>query len=90
MAEEKERITEPQGLPEEEFNGLLQSLSTAAPLARSLLPLLGAGEGREDGRHACRNALLCALKPYLSAERAAAVDYLLRIARISDVISNLK
>lgn len=90
MAEEKERITEAQGLPDEEFNGLLQSLSTAAPLARSLLPLLGAGEEKGDGRHKRRDALLCALKPYLSAERAAAIDYLLRVARISDVITHLK
>ena len=86
MAEEKERITEPQGLPEEEFNGLMQSLSAAAPLARNLLPLLGAGEEKEDGRHTCRNALLCALKPYLSPERCAAVDYLIRLARVGDAI----
>ena len=90
MAEEKDRTSEPTGLPDEEFNSLLQGLSTAAPLARTLLPLFGV-EGKEgDARHARRNALLCALKPYLSAERGEAIDYLLRIARIGDVIANLK
>lgn len=92
---------EPEGLPEEEFSKLLQSVSAMAPLLKGFFPPKGDldhGEHKGDGeRHDAplrfgkapcprREALLLALKPYLSPERCAAVDYLIRLARVGDAI----
>ena len=95
--------TEPQGLPEEEFSKLLQSVSTMAPLLKGFFPPKGDLDrgGREGDIHGApfqggkdhcrrREALLLALKPYLSPERCAAVDYLIRLARVGDAIRALQ
>ena len=96
---------EPEGLPEEEFSRLLQSVSAMAPLLKGFFPPKGdfdhgGHEKRDDlheppfqgGRDPCRRreALLLALKPYLSPERCAAVDYLIRLARVGDAIRALQ
>ena len=41
-----------------------------------------------DGDHA-RECLLVALKPYLSKERCEAIDQMLRISRISEILKNM-
>lgn len=69
-------------------------------LAASLMPIIsrlgslklgggkdGAGLGGGGGKHA---ALLCALKPYLSKNRCDAIDYILKISQMSDIISKLR
>ena len=89
MSEEKR-----DGLPEEEFSTLLEGVSRMAPLLKGFLPPTGGGGEREE-RHevrecARREALLVALKPYLSPERCAAVDYLLRLSRVGDAIRSLQ
>ena len=69
-------------------------------LAASLMPIIsrlgslklgggkdGAGLGGGGGKHA---ALLCALKPYLSQNRCDAIDYILKISQMSDIISKLR
>ena len=68
-------------------------------LAASLMPIisrlgtLGLGGGKDGGvgikggKHA---ALLCALKPYLSKNRCDAIDYMLKISQMSDIISKLR
>ena len=38
----------------------------------------------------CRNELLCALKPFLSPERRRAVDAMLRISQLGNVIRHIK
>lgn len=38
----------------------------------------------------CRNELLLALKPFLSKERAAAVDAILRLSQLGNVLQTLK
>lgn len=98
MAEEQSNPRkEPEGLPEEEFSKLLQSVSTMAPLLRGFFPPKGELESNKDSAHheapfygkaPCprREALLLALKPYLSPERCAAVDYLIRLSRVGDAI----
>jgi hypothetical protein len=80
-----------EGLPEEEFSALMQSISSAAPLVKGLLhsPLAGSASHAPPGRCERREALLCALKPYLSPERCAAADYLLRLWRVGDSIKAL-
>ena len=69
-------------------------------LAASLMPIIsrlgtlglgsgkdGGGLGGKGGKHA---ALLCALKPYLSKNRCDAIDYMLKISQMSDIISKLR
>ena len=69
-------------------------------LAASLMPIIsrlgsldlgtikgGGGKGGVGGKHA---ALLCALKPYLSKNRSDAIDYMLKISQMSDIISKLR
>ncbi len=72
------------GLPEEEFAHLLDGIGKVAPL---LGRLTGAGALSPAARG--REGLLLALKPYLSPTRCEAVDYLVRIARISDALRTL-
>lgn len=36
-----------------------------------------------------RSALLCAMKPYLSADRRQAVDYIVRLGRLGDILKTL-
>ena len=76
-----------EGLPEEEFSSLMESISTAAPLLRGLG---GALTGKPSEACSVREKFLLSLKPYLSPERAAAVDYLVRIARLGDILHTLK
>ena len=91
------------GMPEEEFAGLLQSVSAMAPLLKGFFP--ASGKGKEEygkptpfaaehagERELCRRreALLLALKPYLSPARCAAVDYLIRLSRVGDAIRALQ
>ncbi len=40
--------------------------------------------------HNCRDDLLLALKPFLSPERASAIDMLLRLGRLGSVLQTLK
>lgn len=88
------------GLPEAEFADLLQSVTAMAPLLKGMLGAARPTEppphedgGREHGHSAyCkqREALLFALKPYLSPSRCQAVDYLIRLSRVGDAIRNLQ
>jgi hypothetical protein len=91
MSEERktppEEPTEQGGLPEEEFSSLMDSISTAAPLLRGLG---GALTGQRSEACAVREKFLLSLKPYLSPERSAAVDYLVRVARLGDILHTLK
>lgn len=87
MSEER---VEGAGLSEEEFHSFMETIGNAAPLVRSLLHPRTSGDHKEGGGQ-CerREALLCALKPYLSRERCEAVDYLLRLWRVGDSIKAL-
>lgn len=86
MSEER---VEGAGLPEEEFHSFMETIGNAAPLVKSLLHPGTGGDHKEGGRCERREALLCALKPYLSRERCEAIDYLLRLWRIGDSIKAL-
>ncbi len=98
MPEEEKDLS--QGMPEEEFSKLLQSVSTMAPLLRGFMskgePPDGAHReehiGHSGHRGGCqrREALLLALKPYLSPARCEAVDYFIRLARVGDAIRALQ
>ena len=92
MPEENELLNKEDGLPEGEFSALLQSVSTMAPLLKGFFahPDKGESPGPHKSRCARREALLIALKPYLSPERCEAVDYLVRLARVGDAIRSIK
>ena len=51
---------------------------------------LGQGtKGGDRGGNAQRSALLCALKPYLSSDRRRAIDYIIKLDRLGDVLKTL-
>ena len=75
---------EEQGLPEQEFSELMQSISTMAPLVRGLTG------GKGGGKCSRREGLLLALKPYLSPTRCEVADYLIRIGRLQEMLGNLR
>ena len=82
---------EAQGLSNEEFATLMQGIDRAAPLLRAL----GRSEKASSvaatpDRCAQREALLLALKPYLSKERSDAAEYLLRLWRVGDALKAMK
>ena len=86
-----------EGMPEEEFSRLLQGVSAMAPLLRGLIPKESSSQQEktaceENGApQGCtkREALLIALKPYLSPARCEAVDYFIRLSRVGDAIRAL-
>ena len=85
---------EQEGISEEELSGLLGSISAMAPLLKGLFnPVEGKKPPAplaEGGGCRRREALLLALKPYLSPARCAAVDYFIRLARVGDAIRALQ
>ncbi|MBE6580353.1 MAG: hypothetical protein E7650_01925 [Ruminococcaceae bacterium] len=80
-------VTASTGLDDESFSALLGSIGTMAPLFRSLGSVIGA---KPSPACAAREHLLLSLKPYLSPTRCEAVDYLVRIARLGDIIHSLE
>ena len=36
-----------------------------------------------------RTALLCAIKPYLGSERQTAIDYIIKLGRLSEILKTL-
>lgn len=77
-------------------------LLSKLPQMMSLLrPMLEGGAGlkpvsaptggiQKKSSEDCRNELLCALKPFLSPERRRAVDAMLRISQLGNVIRHIK
>ncbi len=80
------------GLDEQEFAALLQKVGAIAPLLGGLSRPVGEEGAVTASSDRCgrREALLCALKPYLSQSRCAAVDYLIRLWRVGDAIKALR
>ena len=73
-----------------EAGGLGMSAASLFQTLGALGPLLGGGGGsnkRSGGVPDRHTALLCALKPYLRHERREAVDTLLQLCRVWDVLS---
>ena len=74
------------GLSAEEFSALAERFSAVAPFLRGVFPAAPEPAKKKDNR---REALLCALKPYLSPERREMADYLIRICRVYDALTGL-
>jgi len=84
MSEREDAGLPHEGVSEGEFADVMAGIDRAAPLLRALS---GRGEGGASPSH--REALLCALKPYLSPTRAQAADYLLRVFAVGTVLKNM-
>lgn len=52
-------------------------------------PAISSHGGKEYDRRNCRNDLLLALKPFLSPERCRAIDMLLGLSRLGDVLQKM-
>ena len=61
-----------------------EAVSALAPLLSSL-----SGKGGVPLKDDARTCLLRALKPYVSRERAAAIDTIIQVSRVSDVLKKL-
>ncbi len=72
-------------LPEGFAEKLPEIMSVLSPMLSGSKTGSGAQQLRED-RRAC---LLRALKPYLSKERCEAIDYMLAIGRISELLKTI-
>lgn len=90
----------PQATLQNATNDSKKDTDGGSELSASLMPIIsrlgslgiggskdGGGGGVKGGKHA---ALLCALKPYLSKNRSDAIDYMLKISQMSDIISKLR
>ena len=73
-------------------------LSAAKPVMELFSGASGAGKeqsaapmGKESEKSDSdrRAALLCAMKPYLSRERQATVDYVIKLSRLGDILKSL-
>ncbi len=68
-------------------NALPEGISDKLPeLTRLLGPMLS---GTSAGGDKKKEALLYAVRPYLSDGRRQAIDYMIRISRISEVLKNI-
>ena len=89
----------PQATLQNATNDSKKDTDGGSELAASLMPIISrlgslgisgskdGGGSVKGGKHA---ALLCALKPYLSKNRSDAIDYMLKISQMSDIISKLR
>jgi hypothetical protein len=75
---------------------MLSSSSTQSASAHPAAPKVAqsgestlAARDMNHGGNAHRSALLCALKPYLSSDRRQAIDYILKLDRLGDVLKTL-
>lgn len=72
--------------------GIMEKLPS---VMATIAPVLQGGDKKQDkkndGNRPCdrRIALLCALKPYLSPRRCEAVDYIIKLDRISSLLGKI-
>ena len=66
---------------------MMQGAQSAAP---AIAPAsVAVSHGDERDKRGCRNDLLLALKPFLSPERCRAIDMLLGLSRLGDVLQKM-
>lgn len=70
-----------------------KDLADLPELMSALSPVIASLKGGDNGgRHAKadkRACLLCALKPYLCQGRCEAIDYMIKLGRIAELIRNM-
>jgi len=79
--------------PDAEKSGSEEKGSSTLPdMISTLAPLLSSKrEGhKSDLSNDHLTALLCALRPYLSAERQEIIDYIMKFSKIGDILKKLQ
>ena len=74
--------------PSDESIPVEAQIKDTPELLSSVMPLLSKLTG--SGSPCRHEALLCALKPYVSQSRCEAIDYILKISRMSSLVKGLK
>ena len=69
-----------------------QSPNDLSSLIGSIAPVMAAfgGKRKREPREEHRDALLCALKPYLSEDRRQMVDRIMKLGQIGDILKIIK
>ncbi len=65
-------------------------VANLAPIMSGMGGAKGSQKTSERREADKRVALLCALKPYVSEGRREAIDYIIRISQISDILKNIQ
>lgn len=63
--------------------------STPKGEVQAFSPQVGGAQIHKSHDADCRTALLCAMKPYLSRSRCQAVDYIVKLGRLGDILKTL-
>lgn len=67
-----------------------QAKSDVLPsVTKSTIPASATPTHTQDRELQNRSALLCALKPYLKKERQDAIDYMIKLSRLSNILKTL-
>lgn len=69
--------------------GTAQTSAAASPLPGAQNEPASAQDKSSDKKSDSRTALLCAMKPYLSPDRQNAIDYIVKIGRLGDILKSL-
>jgi hypothetical protein len=86
----KEDFAEPPKTADAPAPDLSALVSTISPLISGAAPHRSSGGRQHESEAERREALLCALKPYVSEGRRDAIDYIIRISRMSDILKNFQ
>ena len=70
--------------------GISERISSLAPLLSSLTGGKGKDGSHRGGKEDHRACLLRALKPYLNPSRQEAIDYMIRLSELSEVLKHLQ
>lgn len=87
-AERQEDGAEPTHATPSGFN-IGELVSSLSPILSRLDPSKSRSGDGHNSAEKNREALLCALKPYVSESRREAIDYIIRISQISDMLKHL-
>lgn len=69
--------------------GTAQTSATASPPVGAQSEPASEQDKSSDKKSDSRTALLCAMKPYLSPDRQNAIDYIVKLGRLGDILKSL-
>lgn len=70
-------------------SGTAQTSATASPPVGVQSEPASEQDKSSDKKSDSRTALLCAMKPYLSPDRQNAIDYIVKLGRLGDILKSL-
>lgn len=84
---EQSTSAEPKDQPKPPFD---PEIMKKLPEVMAVLSPMLQGNGSEKKSHDKKTALLNALRPYLSAGRCEAIDYITRLEKLGDAVKNIR